>query len=190
MSMPWAKGQERLNRKRLLLVPMGQIEEPLLAWLAPILGGCFPVAPWSAPRVPIPPEAYCPERDQYSSLAILEALSRNRPRQAGRVLALVEVDLFVAPLNFVFGTADPAGLAVVSLARLDPRFYGQKYRKRILWERAAKEAVHELGHTYGLGHCGHPGCVMSFSNSLAEADVKFREFCPRCRRQLLGKGEP
>jgi hypothetical protein len=28
-----------------------------------------------------------------------------------------------------------------------------------------KEAMHELGHTFGLGHCADPACVMWFSNN-------------------------
>jgi archaemetzincin len=44
--------------------------------------------------------------------------------------------------------------------------------------------VHELGHTYGLRHCRDPRCVMHFSNSLHDTDVKGAGFCPRCRAQM------
>jgi predicted Zn-dependent protease len=33
-------------------------------------------------------------------------------------------------------------------------------RPALFAERALKEAVHELGYTFGLGHCGNPRCVM------------------------------
>jgi archaemetzincin len=48
--------------------------------------------------------------------------------------------------------------------------------------RVLKEAVHEYGHTLGLGHCVDPGCVMHFSNTLADTDRKGDWFCPRCAK--------
>jgi archaemetzincin len=50
--------------------------------------------------------------------------------------------------------------------------------------RALKEAMHELGHTFGLGHCADPGCVMWFSNTLAETDRKGAAYCARCEETL------
>ena len=50
--------------------------------------------------------------------------------------------------------------------------------------KQVKEAVHELGHTRGLGHCADPRCVMAFSNSLADTDRKGKEFCARCTYKL------
>ena len=31
-------------------------------------------------------------------------------------------------------------------------------------DRIAKEAIHELGHSFGLFHCNNKRCVMYFSN--------------------------
>jgi predicted Zn-dependent protease len=36
-----------------------------------------------------------------------------------------------------------------------------------------------------LKHCTQRICVMFFSNSLADTDLKENEFCHRCRRYLV-----
>ncbi len=56
--------------------------------------------------------------------------------------------------------------------------------KGSLLERTLKEAIHEIGHTYGIGHCRDPRCVMHFSNSLADTDIKGPDFCHRCKGML------
>jgi archaemetzincin len=102
------------------------------------------------------------------------------------VLAVTDVDLFEDGLSFVFGFAEkPGRVAVISTARL-----GSGDGDRFL-ERALKEAVHELGHTFGLDHDeGRPGCVMKFSRTLADTDRKSREFCPACQREIKARGTP
>jgi len=55
-----------------------------------------------------------------------------------------------------------------------------------LERRAATEAIHELGHTYGLSHCSDPTCVMWFSNTLSESDRKGTRFCQAHARELAG----
>jgi pyruvate-formate lyase-activating enzyme len=53
-----------------------------------------------------------------------------------------------------------------------------------------KEAIHELAHVFGLHHCDDWHCVMSFSNSLADADLKGHNFCSRCRGTSISFNEP
>ncbi len=100
--------------------------------------------------------------------------------RAEHVLAVTEVDLYAGDLNFVFGIAQPSGRAcVISLFRLSLDADEERFRGRAL-----KEAMHELGHTFGLGHCADPGCVMWFSNTLEETDRKGATYCPRCAETL------
>ncbi len=135
--------------------------------------------------LPHPDYAYNPQRGQYLAGAILRALSELRVPDAERLLGVADLDLYAPGLNFVFGQAAMDGrVAVIALPRLRERFYSLPDDSALFQERVVKEAVHELGHTYGLTHCPDPRCVMSFSNSLWDVDRKDHTFCPACRRRL------
>ena len=128
----------------------------------------------------VPGDAHNPMRHQYHSTRILAEMSNyTRELSADCVLGVIDVDLYVPSLNFVFGEADPRrGVAVLSVIRLRSGLHEGEDRDRVFERRAATEAIHELGHTYGLGHCRDPHCVMWFSNTLAETDRKGTAFCP------------
>ena len=123
-------------------------------------------------------------RGQYHSTAILERMvSVNGLR--GRLLGVTAVDLFVPIFTFVFGEAQVGGdCALASLYRLSEEHYGLPPDERKLRERLVKEAVHELGHTFGLRHCDDWRCVMASSHSVERVDVKAAEFCEECGRVL------
>jgi len=132
--------------------------------------------------LPTPRYAFDPCRTQYSAEAIVEEL---HPEKAERMLGVVDLDLYVPQLSFVFGLADlPGRRAVIALPRLREGFYGGRDNEALFLARAVKEAVHELGHTCGLGHCSNRRFVMTFSNFLVDTDHKDQAFCPVCRRQV------
>ena len=107
-------------------------------------------------------------------------------RDRERVVGITDVDLYVPRLNFVFGEADiVSGTAIVSLCRLRQEYYGLAPDEALFLERATKEIVHEMGHTFGLGHCPNNKCVMHFSNSLADTDLKEAHFCNKCRPKII-----
>jgi archaemetzincin len=129
--------------------------------------------------VELPARALDHRRGQYLATEILGVLERARRPEWECLLGVANVDLWADGFNFVFGEADPgAGVAVMSLARLgDPA--GAAFSRR-----AAVEAIHEVGHTYGLAHCLDPRCVMWFSNTLGETDRKNARFCATHARQV------
>jgi archaemetzincin len=62
--------------------------------------------------------------------------------------------------------------------------YGLKPDEFLFQQRIIKEAVYELGHAFGLRRCKNKMCVMRFSNSLADTDIKEEIFCKRCKTLL------
>jgi archaemetzincin len=128
------------------------------------------------------PEEFHRRRRQYLATLVL---SRLRPLKASSeyLLGITAADLYARGLNFVFGEADPTiRCALVSLARLGPAPGGGGRATFLI--RALTEAAHETGHLLLLPHCPDPGCVMHFSNSLADTDRKGPAFCDSCRRRL------
>ncbi len=123
-------------------------------------------------------------RGQYYSTAILQRLERAADPDA-RALGVTTADLYVPVLTFVFGEAQLDGnCAVVSTARLHEEFYGMPASEARLRERLVKEAAHELGHTFGLRHCGDWRCVMASSHAVERLDVKSAEFGRACRKPI------
>jgi archaemetzincin len=76
-----------------------------------------------------------------------------------------------------------AARAIIALPRLRQSF-DLPDDAFLFRERTVKEAVRELGHTFGLSHCRDRRCVMAFSNSLADTDYRGQAFCARCRNRV------
>jgi archaemetzincin len=181
---PALYGQERNQEMEIALVAVGEIDRNVMDWLKKDLTKVFSREVVTAKGMPEPAYAYDDKRKQYLSTAILNAiLGQKEYALYERILAMVDHDLFVPELNFVFGQASPKA-AVISLTRLRQTFYRLPEDRNLFHQRVLTEAVHELGHTYTLGHCGDPRCVMFFSNSLMDTDRKGFEFCLRCRDQF------
>lgn len=121
-------------------------------------------------------------RNQYLSTSVLSKLLEVRTEGATKTLAITDVDLFIPILTYVFGEAQLGGsVAVVSVHRLRPSFYGLRDDAILLRERLVKEAVHELGHTFGLLHCPDQTCVITSSTYAENIDHKTTQFCSRCQ---------
>ena len=126
----------------LTIVPVGSVPREVLDFLEKNLPKEFGAEVLLHQEIPLPASAYVPQRRQYQAEAFLPLLTPRRQKDGDLVLGVTGVDLFVPQLNFVFGLAEPRQhLAVISLARLDPRFYGQAANLDLLQVRALKEAV-------------------------------------------------
>ena len=168
---------------KITLKPIGTIDQGILEELKTTLARVFGCSVGIASTLDIPERAYHKARGQYRAVALLDALKASGIAATERVLGIVDVDLYAPELNFVFGQAEPgSGVAIISLYRLRQELPPDPH---LFLNRAAKEAVHELGHTFGLGHCTRNKCVMHFSNTLHDTDVKEMTFCSQCQPKLI-----
>lgn len=183
---PWSAKDKTVTGKpkgTIYIIPVGKVEDVLLKDLALTLEQRFMADCKIGESIETPPDAYNPERKQYHSTIIINSLKNNDLSESLKILGVTELDLFVPELTFVFGQADLDGpAAIISLHRLRQEFYGKGGDEALFRQRMLKEGVHELGHTWGLRHCKNSGCVMHFSNSIADTDQKLADFCKRCKK--------
>jgi archaemetzincin len=144
-------------------------------------------------KIDIPPEAHNRFRKQYNAETIMEFVSglpevkfmdKDIP-----TLIITDEDMYYKGMNFCFGLEDPGRSSyIVSTARLRPEFYDEQPNEKKVTERLIKEVIHEIGHSKGLYHCTNPKCVMCFSPSVSDIDIKVRDFCENCKVRMMTKG--
>ncbi len=174
----------------IIIIPAGHIIGETLHILARDAGAILDKAARVGKGLPDPGYGLNSKRGQYSAEAILYEVFKSKERGPHeRVLGVVDHDLYVPEFNFVFGIA-LGNSALISMTRLRPEFYGLEPDPPLFRKRLLTEAVHELGHTYGMGHCANPFCVMFFSNTLNDTDRKGVDFCEPCRHALSSRKEP
>jgi len=169
------------------ILPLMRVSEQMLNDLKAEIGNTFLSRVDILPPIDsLPNSAYDKSREQYNADKVVDFLMENTSEaSAEKLIAVMTADLFVSDMNFVFGAAQKKGrLCVVSLYRLDQRFYGKDSSYETFKMRAVKEAIHELGHCFGLDHCKSKTCVMAYSNHMGSVDEKEKTFCDECRERL------
>ena len=142
-------------------------------------------------NMPVPEGSFERSRNQYNSTRVLREIIRETPGDAIKIVGIIDRDLCIPILTFVFGEAQLGGVAsIVSIARLRQEFHGLSPDDGILFERLVKEVLHELGHNFGLIHCPDRECVMYLSNTVRDVDRKGSTYCIGCDSALYLKTEP
>lgn len=162
------------------LVAVGAVESAVFEHLNLELPGRFGIGVRVDTPLALRPEWRDAARDQYQADLLLDALVARRSEGTWS-LGIVDADLYVPGLTFIFGQATVGGCcAVIGLARLRGSFYSRPDVDDSFYRRILIEAVHELGHVAGLDHCPDPECVMHFSETIEDTDRKGPDFCSRC----------
>jgi archaemetzincin len=167
------------------IVPINSVDGGFLDRLALCMEERFLYAARVERMLTISRSALNTTRQQLFLSTLTSKVRRAFPEDGGLLLAITEFDLYKTSHRFIFGDADEQqGVAAVSLHRLRAEFYGEPVDDNLLFQRALKESVHELGHALGLKHCFNARCAMYYSNSIFESDNKMSHFCDVCDKRL------
>jgi len=132
-----------------------------------------------------PTYAFEERRLQYDAGIILDTLSADSFKGCQKVLGVLNVDIFIPIFKHVFGEARQGGrIAIISLYRLGQQHDRSVVSRSELYARAAKVALHELGHLFNLQHRDNENCLMHFSGALAELDTLSFTLCRYCKAYL------
>jgi len=163
------------------VVSFGEIDGVVLKAIAAHILGYLRIDTEIFSQLEYPGYAYDPRRLQYDAGAILKAFEALPVQNYAKVIGVLDADLFVPILTYVFGEARQGGkCAVVSLHRLKNNPDGCKASAPLFLERAAKVALHELGHLLNLTHCEDERCLMHFSGGIRDLDTLPPYFCRYC----------
>ena len=171
---------------KVALVPLGEVDSSYLFLVENTLEKYYRVKVEVMPTTPLPDYAYYPPRKRYRADKILSEYSLQYFWTHHKVMAITEKDISVTKGGFtdygILGYPQIRGRAsVISTFRC-----GRKVSERKKKERIAKNALHELGHTFGLHHCdGNTTCFMNDAKGkMSTIDNESMELCEDCQWQI------
>jgi len=173
----------RTNRPRMGVIPIGEIPEITPKVVAAHISGYLDLPSVLLKPMANPYYALDKQRLQYDVGPILEHLESKWFESVDKVIGILDVDLFVPVFTHVFGEARQGGhVALFSIFRLKENTMGTATESAIVLDRAAKVALHEVCHLFGMTHCEDHRCLMHFSGSLSDLDQGSFDLCRYCKR--------
>jgi archaemetzincin len=167
------------------ILAVGTVPTAALEVISDHIGSFFGLSTKILPRVDLPPHTRDERRMQYNAAAILKAVESMPFERYEKIIAVLNVDLFIPVFTHVFGEAREGGkCALVSLFRLRQHLGGANPGMDKALERLAKVTLHEAAHLFNLVHCMDPHCLMHFSMNLQDLDNTPVGWCRYCRAYL------
>jgi archaemetzincin len=174
-----------MNMKRIAVVALGNVATIIPKVVAAHISGYLSLPAETLIPLKLPRQALDKGRRQYNAALLLQTLEKQVFEEWRKVVALLDVDLFIPIFTHVFGESRQGGrIALVSLYRLRCHPDGSQPNSALLYERAAKIALHELGHLFDLRHCEDPFCLMHFSGGLEDLDRTPIQHCRYCHTYM------
>ncbi|MCD6274890.1 MAG: hypothetical protein J7J15_02610 [Candidatus Aenigmarchaeota archaeon] len=124
-----------------------------------------------------PKTAFNVYRKQYNANIIIDTLRKLK----GNIIAITNFDIYTDKSNFVFSVSEYDGPSVISIYRLDSKFYQEKPNFDLLVSRLVKEVLYSIGKMVGLKNCKNIKCIMHKTNSVSDLDYKEMDFCKDCK---------
>ena len=168
------------------IVPIGDVPAEVKRQASSALRSVYDAEVTVADTQSIPEGAFDRNRNQYRAEQFIELA--DRVGRGEKNIGITPQDLYYRRRNYVFGLAYLNGAgSVVSTHRLRTSSDGgisSKPSEEVFDDRVRKEVIHEVGHTLGLDHCDNNRCVMSFSPTVREVDVKEEHLCGTCSTEI------
>ena len=169
------------KKDRIGVVAVGNVSVTPLKVITAHISGYLNLSAEMLPPLAHPAYALDAQRRQYNAAVIISKLESITFHPYDKIVAVVDVDLFVPIFTHVFGEARQGGnTALVSMYRLEKKGKDQSPASSMALERAAKIALHELGHLYDLSHCMDSKCLMHFAGDLEDLDRTPLYLCRYC----------
>ena len=170
-------------KKHIYLQKIGSLDDKILIELKKNLESVFKDYINSvkilSDEFPLINSEYNSSERKYNAKLVLNRLENiGKNKSYFRVLGVMEEDIYSGTYLRVFGIAR-SSVALISITRLLEKFYSKAKKKDVEELRILKEAVHELGHTFGLKHCNNH-CVMKFSSWPSNIKQKPSNYCEPC----------
>lgn len=174
-----------MKAQTIAVIPIDRIEKSILEPVADSIERAFHFTTRILPPEKIP--SHTPgllNENKYNSTALLLYLKSSEfLRDTVKILGVTRLDLYSPIFTHMYGEAQLNGrCALMSLYRLRPEFYDLPPDPELFLSRCRKEAVHELGHTFGLVHCRDENCIMHPSSTIEDTDTKSEALCPVCEK--------
>lgn len=163
------------------VAPVGEVPEMPMKVIAAHISGYLNLNAEVIAPIENPNHAFDKNRYQYDAGKILFHFESMRFPDFEKIVAVFSDDLFIPIFSHVFGEARLGGkFALVSLFRLGKQPDGSTSPTAKIYERAAKIALHEIGHLFHLEHCDDNRCLMHFAGGLQGLDEISLYFCRYC----------
>ncbi len=167
------------------VVPVGEVPALVLKVIAANITACYRCPAVVLPKRPVPESAFDDRRNQYDAGIIIQQLGAWNFPDCSKIVGVTSLDIFIPIFNYAYGYAVQGGdLSMISLFRLNRNADGSLPPPSLFYERAAKVALHELGHLFSLFHCHETQCIMHFSGAITDLDKIPFYLCPDCERRL------
>jgi archaemetzincin len=171
------------------VVPLGEVPKLAVEVIAANITAYYKLPADILPMLPIPESAFDEARLKYNAGILINKLDAIDFDGYSKIVAVISRDMFIPIFNYVYGQAVQGGsLALVSLFRLDRNADGSIPSASLVFERAAKLALHELGHLFDLFHCNETKCIMHFSGVIEDLNKIPFYLCRDCARRLPRQG--